>query len=93
MLWSAPQASHHFLSARVKVTAPYLPVCAGTAPLASLLSMHFALIRREHRQTVLTAGARRGCCEGRELTANVNGALRCSEEDGCGEGVGGAEQK
>lgn len=35
------------------------------------LSMHFALIRREHRQTVLTMSARRGCCRGRETTAIV----------------------
>lgn len=47
-----------------------LPACLRRhGPLSLPLSMCFALIRREYRQTVLTARARQGCCRVGETTS------------------------
>lgn len=61
-LFSASTSSLHLSS--------HAPTCLPQL-VQPPLSMHFALIRREHRQTVLTVSARRGCCRGRETTAIV----------------------
>lgn len=61
-LFSASTSSLH-LSSRAPTCLPQL--------VQPPLSMHFALIRREHRQTVLTVSARWGCCRRRETTAIV----------------------
>lgn len=91
-LISAPLPLHHLsLSPPVRATVP-LPAClCWYSPLPLPLSMYFALIRREHRQTVLTAWARRGCCRGRETTAAVTAAWdgRRMEESGWRGGGGG----
>jgi len=63
----APLPQHHmFLFLLLEPLSP-LPACLHWYSLLSLpLSMYFALIRSEHRQTVLTIWAPRGCCRGRE---------------------------
>lgn len=75
---------HHHLTAPPSLLLLILPItctysfCWSRCPPTCLsvlvqppslpLSMHFALIRREHRQTVLSALPWQGCCRGRETT-------------------------
>lgn len=84
-LISAPLSPHHHLFLSLSPSAPVratvlLPAClCWYGPLSLPLSMYFALIRREHRQTVLTAWARRGCYRAMERGW-------CGEEEGGGTG-------
>lgn len=84
----AASSSSHVCFSQAWATVP-LPACLSWhSPLYLPLSMYFALIRRDYRQTVLTVEALQGCCRVGETTSTVNSRGRWEEGDR-GEEVGG----
>lgn len=76
------------LSPPPQATVPPPACLCWYSRLSLLLSMYFALIRREHRQTVLTVRARQGGCRGRETTLTVTERWDGRMLEECGGGVG-----